>query len=176
MRIHSILALLLLLVGISAAQDTNFPTGPQYLMTFGSPLFARPIATPSLSLDSPPFPEVGPTAAVAPSSEAVATTPTERQYLVNLQPNLFPIFYGQPRLSAVAVSFNEGGEEESASSRPILAGIADSSVVALIDVQSLRERGYGVTLPEAARYRGAHKASAAHHYTNADIERFHSRP
>jgi hypothetical protein len=174
----------IILVGTSAAQDTNFSTGPQYLMTFGSPLFARPIATPSLSLDSLPFPEpsptlvpeVSPTPAVGPASETVATTRTEPQYQINLQPNLFPIFYGRPRLSAVAVSFNEPGEEESASSRPIPAGFADSSVVALVDVQSLRERGYGITLPEAARHRGAHKASAAHHYTNGDIERLHSRP
>ena len=44
---------LLVLAGICWAQDTNFPVGPQYLMTFGSPLLARPIATPSLSFETP---------------------------------------------------------------------------------------------------------------------------
>lgn len=40
------------LIFISAAafgQDTNFATGPQYLITTGSPMFARPISTPTLS-------------------------------------------------------------------------------------------------------------------------------
>ena len=45
--------LLFALMGIGAAQDTNFPAGPQYLITFDSPMFARPLATPSLSLNAP---------------------------------------------------------------------------------------------------------------------------
>ena len=28
-------------VGLAFGQDTNFPNGPQYLMTSGSPLFAQ---------------------------------------------------------------------------------------------------------------------------------------
>ncbi len=41
---------LLVLVGFSFAQETNFSAGPQYLVTTGSPMLLRPIATPSLSL------------------------------------------------------------------------------------------------------------------------------
>lgn len=41
--------LLVVLAGMSAAQDTNFPVGPQYLMPNVSPMELRPIATPSLS-------------------------------------------------------------------------------------------------------------------------------
>ncbi len=50
MGLNRILVLLSILVGISVAQDTNFPLGPQYLATNGNPLLLRPIATPSLSL------------------------------------------------------------------------------------------------------------------------------
>ena len=50
MRVHRVLLPLLVLVGFSVAQDTNFPVGPQYLVTIGNPMLLRPIATPSLSL------------------------------------------------------------------------------------------------------------------------------
>src|ERR1035437_9912047 len=43
MRLASFCCFLFALVGISAAQDTNFPVGPQYLMTSCSPMFAQPI-------------------------------------------------------------------------------------------------------------------------------------
>lgn len=56
MRLKSALALLPLLGGICFAQETNFPVGPQYLITNGTPLTIRPIATPSLSLgEAHPF-------------------------------------------------------------------------------------------------------------------------
>jgi len=45
-------------LGAAFGQDTNFASGPQYLMTHGSPLFAQPLSTPSLSLAGPPL-EVG---------------------------------------------------------------------------------------------------------------------
>lgn len=50
MRFHCFLVLLVVFTGISVAQETNFPVGPQYLITAGDPLFYRPIQTPSLSL------------------------------------------------------------------------------------------------------------------------------
>src|SRR6202030_3865417 len=50
MRLHRVLLSLLVLGGISFAQETNFPDGPQYLATTGNPMMLRPIATPSLSL------------------------------------------------------------------------------------------------------------------------------
>jgi len=45
-----VLILLLLVTGVSFGQSTDFSTGPQYLVTTSSPLFLRPISTPSLSL------------------------------------------------------------------------------------------------------------------------------
>jgi hypothetical protein len=50
MQPRMVLPLLLILTGLSFAQDTNFSTGPQYLITTSSPRFLRPISTPSLSL------------------------------------------------------------------------------------------------------------------------------
>jgi len=63
MRLGSFFFLLFALAGVSAAQDTNFPVGPQYLITTDSTLFLRPIATPSLSLQ--------------PSTSGVRSFPTE---------------------------------------------------------------------------------------------------
>ena len=42
-------------LGIAIGQDTNFPSGPQYLMNYGSPVFARSISTPSITLTDPPL-------------------------------------------------------------------------------------------------------------------------
>lgn len=50
MHPRHILVVLLMVSGIAFAQDTNFSTGPQYLITTSSSMFLRPIATPSLSL------------------------------------------------------------------------------------------------------------------------------
>jgi hypothetical protein len=51
MRLRNLLLLLLLAVPLFA-QDTNFSTGPQYLVTAGNPMFLRSIATPSLNLSA----------------------------------------------------------------------------------------------------------------------------
>lgn len=52
MRPQCLLVVLFVLSGVSAAQDTNFPVGPRYLITSGNPLFFHSIETPSLSLSS----------------------------------------------------------------------------------------------------------------------------
>ena len=71
-----VVALLLILSGICFSQDTNFPSGPQYLITTSSPMILRPIATPSLSLsETRPIPTVSTTeqglAQEAPAPSAV---------------------------------------------------------------------------------------------------------
>lgn len=59
MRVCSCCVLLLLsALGIALGQDTNFSAGPQYLLNYGSPQFARPISTPSMSFTERPL-EVG---------------------------------------------------------------------------------------------------------------------
>ena len=160
MRPYSFCCLMLVLVGICAAQETNFAVGPQYLMTSGSPLFARPIATPSLSLGESPATANGRTSEVGTWNGTVATTPG-----LQGQADLFPIYYGVPRVSVIEISRPE------VSARTFPASIMNVGVMEITDLQSLRLRGYGVTLPEAASYWKTHKRSASHVYTNSDIER-----
>jgi hypothetical protein len=166
MRSH-IFCCLLVLVGVSAAQDSNFAVGPQYLMNYGSPIFAQPIATPSLSLDTPVVASetISEDNVPAPDNETVAAI---SEFLS--QVDLFPIYYGTPRVSVIELSFREPGER-SASLHPLPISFSESGVVEITDMQSLRLRGYGVTLPEAAAYWKAQHVSLPRVYTNADTER-----
>ena len=159
---------LLVLAGICWAQDTNFPVGPQYLMTFGSPLLARPIATPSLSFETPLL-EAGTIEA-----SAVQVPPEEYQpitQILELQRRQYlpSVYWGAPMVSVVEINFREVAEEGSSPALP--ASIIESGVIAVTDAQSLRDRGYGVTLPEAAQRWKGRKGNAPHVYTNSDIER-----
>jgi hypothetical protein len=79
MRLKSALALLPVLAGICFAQDTNFPVGPQYLITNGTPLTIRPIATPSLSLgEAHPFvADVNATGQLAEQAASVSSAPND---------------------------------------------------------------------------------------------------
>src|SRR5271154_1796124 len=93
-------------LGIALGQDTNFSSGPQYLMNYGSPLFARPISTPSMSLAGPPL-QVG-----ASNATGVLFTGAENQTVLPPsavalpQIDLFPIFYGDRPVSVVEISFS----------------------------------------------------------------------
>lgn len=146
--------------GISASQDTNFPAGPQYLLT-GSPLLAHPIATPTLWLDSP-LPPI-------PSLPQIGPVVNDQPYVPNPalpnQPDLFPIYYGYPMPSVVELVSTEP--------KQLPASITDTGVVEVTTVQSLIERGYGVTLPETASFWKSHAPRATRVYTNADIDRLH---
>jgi hypothetical protein len=159
MRLYSFCCLMLVLVGVSAAQETNFAVGPQYLMTSGSPLFARPIATPSLSLGESRATVIGGTSEVSGDSGTITTPGLQGQA------DLFPIYYGVPRVSVIEISKPE------VSARTFPASITNVGVMEITDLQSLRLRGFGVTLPEAASYWKTHKRSTSHVYTNSDIER-----
>lgn len=153
-------------VGIAFGQDTNFPTGPQYLINSGSPVFARPISTPSISLTSPPL-EVG-----ASNATGILIAGADNQTV--LPPNtdalptidFFPLYYGTPSASVIEISF---ASEPSDNRLP--ANIFDTGVWQITTAQALRERGYGVTLPDAAVYSKAHVHHATRAYTNADIDR-----
>jgi hypothetical protein len=90
------------------------------------------------------------------------------------QADLFPIYYGAPRVSFIDLSFREPGEK-SASLHPLPVSFIETGVVETTDMQSLRLRGYGVTLPEAATYWKARHVSPPHVYTNADTERLRPR-
>src|SRR5579864_9125584 len=111
MRCASLFCLLVVLVGVAAAQDSSFSIGPQYLIT-GSPTFARPIATPTVSLDTPlpaisDLPQIGP---VIGNQPYIANPDVVAQ-----QPNLFPIYYGDPMPSVVEIVDTEPAPELPAS-------------------------------------------------------------
>jgi len=157
------ICLLFALVSLSAAQETNFAVGPQYLLT-GSSLFARPIATPSLSLGAP-LPE--------PPTAITNSAPTEQVTFENVSEvegavNLPQIYYGSPATSVVEVSF-----PSSTNFGSLPASIVETGVGEVTDAETLRIRGYGITLGEYARYWKAHCSSAHRHFTNEDIERLH---
>ena len=159
---RSVFCLLFALVGVSVAQEMSFPVGPQYLLISGDPMFARPIATPTLSLDTPlppipSFPEVGPVIGNQPSIESPE---------VQQGPNLFPIYYGDRMTSVVELVSTEPPRE-------LPASIVDPGVTGITSAQSLREQGYGAALGDTASFWKAHKPHAPRVYTNADVERLH---
>jgi hypothetical protein len=166
--------LLFTLAELSSAQDTNFPVGPQYLITSGAPLLQRPIATPSMSFDSgltqPQVTEV----AAQPTSNVSETTYDAVSAILDAEKQmaLVSIYYGYPTPSVVELAFSEAGEEETVS---MPASIFESGVVELTSAQALRERGYGVTVAEAAARSWSHKSSERHVYTNDDVERMRPR-
>jgi hypothetical protein len=169
MRI-SLCSMLLLLstLGIAFGQDTNFPSGPQYLMN-GSPLFARSISTPSIALTDPPL-QVG-------SSNATGLLITGAGDQTVLSPaadalprtDLFPIYYGAHPPSVIEISL-----VSEASANELPASILDTGVWEMTTVETLRARGYGVTVVEGAVYGKAHTRRATRVYTNADIDQLHS--
>jgi hypothetical protein len=161
MRFAGFLLLVLAATGIATAQDTNFPTGPQYLVTVASPLFLHSIATPSLNLDTP-LPSVPPPVTesnVIGSSEPVSVPGPE---------SLARVYWGGPTESEVELTSEE-------TSTPLPASITGDGVTGMIDASSLRERGYGISLGETAAFWKAHKARATHVYTDSDVERLHDR-
>jgi hypothetical protein len=177
MRIGGFLLLWLTLVGLSAAQDsaqstpaqdTNFSVGPQYLMTSGSPLFARPLAPPTLSFDQPP-----PQSETSYSSDVVheaSDTVIETPPALQSQADLFPTFYGVPSVPVAVVRYGESSAEVVPPTN-LPASIANTGVAGITDAQSLRQQGYGFTLAQAADYWKSHRTAAPRVYTNEDIER-----
>lgn len=155
-------------LGIAFGQDTNFSSGPQYLMN-GSPLFTRSISTPSIALTDPPL-QIG-----ASNATGVLITGAGNQAVQSPaadalpRTDLCPIYYGTRPRSVIEIILTA-----EPSSVELPASIFDTGVSELITVQELRERGYGVTVVEGAAYGRAQARRAARVYTNADIDRLHS--
>jgi hypothetical protein len=168
MRMFTLFSWLVVLAGCMAAQDSNFPLGPQYLITSGSPLFLRPIATPSLSLSSselqPQTSTVQPTSAVEDETfHTVASILDDDRgtYLLS-------VYYGLPRVSVVEIASPQPGESNTA--RPHESSL-EVGVVEITSRKALREGGYGVILPEARAHPKSQAPSGRRVYTNADVER-----
>jgi hypothetical protein len=164
---------LILLAAVAAAfgQETNFATGPQYLITHGSTMFAQPISTPSMSLTGPLL-QVGATSATADltagaENQTVPMQPADALPLVDF----FSFYYGTdsgiPASNSIEISFR--GTSPSPSELP--TSILDTGIWQITTPQALRERGFGVTLPEAAAYGKARARHSNRVYTNADIDR-----
>jgi hypothetical protein len=156
--------LIVLSLATAFGQDTTFANGPQYLMQ-GSSLFARPIATPSLSLSGPAL-EVGASNATenllaGASNQTVVPAP-------HSDANLFPIYYGTTQTSVIEISF-----AEAAPSPQLPPSILDNGVWQITTAQALRERGYGVTVAQAAANSKARAQHGTRVFTNADIDRLH---
>jgi hypothetical protein len=158
------LVTLLGLIGFSAAQDTNFPNGPQYLINGQSPLFLHAIETPSLSF--------GPASAVATptnTGETVAASPVvETPRPLPSGVDYSRIFWGEPQQPAET----EPQVIEVSSTQPVAPlppSILETGVTALVDDHTLRGEGYGVPLGEVAAYWKAHKPPAVRIFTNKDV-------
>jgi len=187
-------------IGISAAQDTNFSTGPQYLassVTSGSTMFLHPIATPSLSLGEalPPVPGA--------STTPLSITPEPPPRIAPPSHDLFvgDVLWGEhsateildPRITTPTLSLSEspasatsetsetssattGASEVQLSSsqpfRPLPPSIVDVGVTGTA-AQSLRAQDYGAPLGDVASYWKTHKPTAPRAFTNADLSRSH---
>jgi hypothetical protein len=157
-------------IGMGFSQDTNFATGPQYLLNSGSPLFARSISTPTVAITSSPL-EVG-------SDDATETLIPGAEDHTALSPlavavptiDLFPIYYGEPPASVIEVTL-PGQSMESSVATALRADTLDTGVEQVTTALALRDRGYGVPLAEAAVRLKARSHPPARVYTNADIER-----
>jgi len=139
-------------------------------MTHGSKIFAQPISTPSLSLAGPPL-QVGATSATADltagaENQTVPGGPADALPPVNFFSFYYGTYSGIPASNVIEISFRE----ESSARRELPASILDTGVWQVTTAVALRERGFGVTLPEAAAYGKAHSQHAAHVYTNSDID------
>jgi hypothetical protein len=199
MRFQVFLLLVLLsLIGISAAQDTNFSQGPQYLIT-GSTPFLYPISTPIVSLEAllsstrdtnfsqgPQYLATGDATFSHPISTPILSLDAPLPSIPSL-PEIGPPVTDQSYVSnpdlrheanlfpiyygypMIPVIELTGGEP----SQPLPASITGVGYTVIADPQTLRELGYGITVGEAASYWKAHKPPVNHVYTNADIERLH---
>jgi hypothetical protein len=179
MRVSLACMLLVLFAGIASGQDTNFSSGPQYLlnseqMKNGLSFFARPISTPSMSLEAPPL-EIG-----ASNATGTLVAGAGNQNVLTPMPDalpktdLFPILYGVPPASVIEIRFASEASANELPANPLPASILDTGVWQMTTAKALRERGYGSTLAEGAAYGKAQTRHANRVYTNADIDRLHS--
>lgn len=159
-----VLGLLLTIAAPASAQETNFSSGPQYLSIQGSPLFARPISTPSLSLE---------TSLVQPADHTGSEAEVEQSVedeLKRLPPlDFYSIYYSPPRVDEIVISSHDTGAASTTVQIP--ASIFNSGVTLAMDPQTLFPGGSISDLAEAAAQAKARRSSPLRIYTNRDIER-----
>jgi hypothetical protein len=197
--------LVVVLAGLSFAQETNFSIGPQYLITNGSPLLLQPIATPSLSFGPGLSDPYASSTALAPSHilSPVAETATnvylgEVLWGVHPPDTIVARRIETPSVSADQIAtYTYSPTSEASNTLPVpltvpiesvspptvieLASstipenlppsIVDAGVTGTADVQSLLNRGYGVSLGDFARLMKSRRRPAARVLTNEDLQR-----
>jgi hypothetical protein len=195
---------LVVLAGMSFAQETNFSAGPQYLITGGaSPLLLQSIATPSLSFSSglsDPYAsstELAPSHIVSPVADA-ATNVYLGEVLWGAHPadTIVARRMDTPSVSADQIAtYAYSPTSEASNTLPVpltvpiesvsppsvvqLASsttpanlppsIIDAGVTGTADVQSLLNRGYGVSLGDFARSQKSKRRPATRVLTNDDL-------
>jgi hypothetical protein len=143
------------LLAFAQNRSTDFPVGPQYLVTTPSTQFLEPIATPSAT--------PGQMLGMVPPQTGQAEPIT-----INGQPaNLPAIFWGwnSPGQTAVWATFSP------AVSSGLPADFLDLGVGAIVTEEWLQEFQRNSSVAESSRYWRTHTNRAARRYTNADIER-----
>ena len=178
-------------IAFSQSADTNFSTGPQYLMNSSAPDLLRPIATPSLSLSSPVV-----TAPTASAEEGSGEPHSPAFPDLQTQAQIDRIYWGVPNVAnSQSAAGTEGASPASETStlspesnprpssvielsssqplQPLPDHFLEVGVTSLADADSLRAHGYGMPLGDVAAIQKANKRPAARVYTNADINRLH---
>ncbi len=167
MRITCLL-FVLSLAAVATAQSvsTNFPVGPQYLITTDSTLFLQPIATPSLSLE--PATPAPITMQTNPGTDVQLSSPASA---VQSQPDLSRILWGNDWVDYVTGVKRSSVIEISGNANPTIpSSLFDTGVTGMIDAQFLRQSGYGLTLGEVSTVQKS-RPRATRIYTNADVKR-----
>ena len=137
------------------SRQTDFPVGPQYLVTTPSTLFLQPIATPSAS----PAQMLGVVSPQTGQAEPIT---------INNQPVSLPaIYWGwtSPGQTSVWMGFSP------ALSSGLPSDFIDLGVGAIVTDEWFREFQRNSNVAEASRYWKTHTNRAARVYTNADIDR-----
>jgi hypothetical protein len=167
MRLCGLLWFGLTLVGIGVAQDSNFSVGPQYLMNYGSPMFMRPIATPTMSLS-----ETAPVALAAPQASS-SSSAAESSAAAPQPSDLASVYWGSGESEAAVET---GAVIEVSGAAPpanLPASIFNVGVQETVDAQGLRDRGDGASVSEASAFWKGHKPRAVRVFTNRDVEKLH---
>ena len=166
MRLSFLSAVLFLsTITLAFGQDTNFSAGPQYLLT-GSPLFALPIATPTLAITGPPL-QTGADNATADLIAGAGDHTVIPQ--PPAPPNLYPIYYGEHWVREF-----EGNSAPPTSELPpteFAGNFLNTEVEQVSIAQTLRARGNIVAFRGSGAYPRARVLRLARVYTNADVDR-----
>jgi hypothetical protein len=169
MRLITLLFLAVSTFGV--AQDTNFPTGPQYLMNNGSPLLLHSIETPSLSLSTPLA-----TAPGASPEQGSGEPRTPAFGELQTQAAIDRIYWGVPTIAAENATPERSGGVVFISSRAasnLPSSVFDTGVTSIADADSVR--GRSVPLGDIARALKANRRPASHVFTNDNIGHLRSQ-